>query len=39
MHISDTVRHFYCRTRDVIFNFTPIPCEIKFTLMSAYCLD
>ena len=38
-HISDTVRHFYCRTNEVLFDFSSISCDIKSRLMSTYCLD
>ena len=37
-HISDTVRHFYCRTND-FFYFSSISCDIKSRLMSTYCLN
>ena len=38
-HISGTVRHFYCSTNEVLFNFSSISCDIKSRLMSTYCLD
>ena len=38
-HISDTVTHFYCRTNEVLFNFSSISCDIKSRLMSTYFLD
>ena len=38
-HISDTVRHFYCRTNEDLFDFSSISCDIKSRLMSTYCLD
>ena len=38
-HISDTVKHFYCRTNEVLFDFSSISCDIKSRLMSTYCLD
>ena len=38
-HISDSVRHFYYRTIEVLFDFSSISCDIKSRLMSAYCLD
>ena len=28
-HISDTVRHFYCRTNEVLLGFSSISCDIK----------
>ena len=36
-HISDTVRHFYCRTNEVLFDFSSISFDIKSRLMSTYC--
>ena len=38
-HISDTVRHFYCRTNEVLFDFSSISCDIRSRRMSTYCLD
>ena len=38
-HISDTVRHFYCRTKQVLYDFSSNSCDNKSRLMSAYCLD
>ena len=38
-HISDTVRHFHCRTNEVLFDFSSISCDIKSRFMSTYCLD
>ena len=38
-HISSTVRHFYCRTNEVLFDFSSISYDIKSRLMSTYCLD
>ena len=38
-HISDTVKHLYCRTNGVLFDFSSISCDIKSRLMSTYCLD
>ena len=38
-HISDAVRHYYCRTNEVLFDFSSISCDIKSRLMSSYCLD
>ena len=31
-HISDTVRHFYCRTNEVLFDFSSISCDIIIDL-------
>ena len=31
-HIYDTVRHFYCRTNEVLFDFSYISCDIKSNL-------
>ena len=38
-YISDTVRHFYCSTNEILFDFSSISCDIKSRLMSTYCLD
>ena len=38
-HISDTVRHCYWRTNEILFDFSFISCDIKSRLMSTYCLD
>ena len=38
-HISDTVRDFYCRPNEILFDFSSISCDIKSRLMSTYCLD
>ena len=35
-HISDTVRHFYCRTNGVLFDFSSISCDVKSRLMSIH---
>ena len=37
-YIFDIVRHFYCRTNEVLFDFSSISCDIKLSLMSTYCL-
>ena len=31
-HISDSVKHFYCRTNEVLFDFSSISCDIKSRL-------
>ena len=38
-HISDTVRHFYCRSNEVLFDISSISCDVKSNLMPTYCLD
>ena len=37
--MSDTVRHLYCRTNEVLFDISSISCDIKSRRMSPYCLD
>ena len=37
--IPDTVKHSYCRTNEVLFDFRSISCDIKSRLVSTYCLD
>ena len=37
-HISDTVRHNYSHTNEVLFYLSSISCDNRSRLMSTYCL-
>ena len=38
-HISNTVRNFYCRSNELLFDFSAICYDLKSRLMSTYCMD
>ena len=38
-HISNTVRNFYCRSNELLFDFSTICYDLKSRLMSTYCMD